>query len=72
MAVPLLSRDHVVQQLFRRKCQFVKDYGHHALWKTTRIKHHFTVPQEGPDKQCSAYVFEKILKEIDTLQGRPE
>jgi hypothetical protein len=49
-----------------------KELRHHALWKTTKIEHHFTVPQEGPDKQCSAYVFEEILKEIDKLQGPPD
>ena len=72
MAVPLLSYDAVLKQLWRRKCLPVKDYGHHALWKTTKIKHHFTVPQEGPDKQCSVYVFEQILAEIDRLQGPPD
>lgn len=71
MALPLLSHEFVRTQLWRRKCLFVKDYGHHALWKTTKINHHFTVPQEGPDKQCSAYVFEEILQEIDRLQGPP-
>lgn len=72
MAVPLLSHERVAQQLWRRKCKLVKDYGSHALWQTTKIKFHFTVPQEGPDKQCSAYVFEDILAEIDQLQGPPD
>jgi hypothetical protein len=72
MAVPLLSHEHVVQQLWRRNCQLVKDYGHHALWTTTKIKHHSQSRKRGPTTKCSAYVFEEILKEIDTLQGPPD
>ena len=72
MALPLVSHEEVTRQLWRRKCKPVKDYGSHALWKTTKIKFHFTVPQEGPLKQCSAYVFADILAEIDKLQGPPD
>ena len=71
IAVRLLSRDYIVQQLWLRKCRFVKDYGYNELWATTKIKHHFTVPAEGPDKQCADYIFSEILGEIDQLQGHP-
>jgi len=71
MALPLLSKEHVDQELWRRQCVFVKDYGDHEIWKTTKIRHFFTVPREGPLKQSSAYEFEQILAEIDKLQGAP-
>ena len=71
MAVPLLSRQHIERELWRRKCVKVKDHAHHSIWKTTKINFHFLVPEDGPDKQCSKYVFENILAEIDRYQGPP-
>jgi hypothetical protein len=71
MAVPLLSKEEVDKELWRRRCKFVKDYGTHELWKTTKIIHFFTVPREGPDKQTGAYEFSRILAEIDHLQDPP-
>jgi hypothetical protein len=64
MALPLLSLQYVKDQLEGLGCTKLMDYGTAARWVTLK-GYHFTVPQEGPDKQCSKYDFEEILKLIE-------
>lgn len=63
MAVPLLSYAYIVRELERRHCTKLFELGTAGMWMT-RGGFHFTVPQEGPDRQCSRYDFETILAEI--------
>jgi hypothetical protein len=51
IAVRLFPKEEVERQLWRRKCR--------------KVKFHFTVPQEGPDKQCDEYTLRAILEELD-------
>ena len=64
MAVPLLSEQYVRSELERRHCTKLFELGTAGMWMT-RAGFHFTVPQEGPYKQCSSYIFGDILKEIE-------
>ena len=66
MAVRLFSKAEVEQQLWRRHCRKVREYETAALWRTNE-GFHFTVPQEGPDKQCDEYTLREILEELDRL-----
>jgi hypothetical protein len=35
-----------------------------GIWRTM-WGHHFTVPQDGPDKRCSEYALEKIIADLE-------
>jgi hypothetical protein len=63
MAVPLLTEQYIRRELERLRCTKLFELSTAGMWMT-RTGYHFTVPQEGPDKQCSKYIFEMILDEI--------
>lgn len=63
MALPLLTEQYVRRELENRHCTKLFELKTAGMWMT-RKGFHFTVPQEGPDKQCSQYEFDRILEEI--------